>query len=61
MNKSRMARRAMAEMSERQQDVVNQAVLNNLGRAAQSESISAMGRDIDMFGLAAFDSPDAED
>lgn len=56
-----MAAAALASMSDRQKEIVNEATLANLERSRDSESIRAMARDVEMFGLAAFEEPPAEE
>lgn len=55
LGQARKASAAAAAMSDQQKKVVSDTTLANLDRAAQSESLRAMARDVEMFGSAAFD------
>ncbi|HYW05303.1 MAG TPA: hypothetical protein VE913_00025 [Longimicrobium sp.] len=55
LGQARKSAAAGASMSDQQKQVVNDATMADLDRAAQSESLRAMARDVEMFGLAAFD------
>jgi len=45
-------------ISPRQQEIINRATLANLERTSASETVEAMSYDVEMFGLAAFHTPD---
>jgi hypothetical protein len=61
MGKARAGAVALAGMSARQKQLINDTVLSDLDRAAGSESIRALSRDVDMFGKDAFIAESNED
>ncbi len=53
-HRARNAARISASISERQNEVINRSFVENIDRAAASDEIHAMERDVQMFGSDAF-------